>query len=562
MVPEWTRDGVVLPGPWHFRQELRHDPSARRLSQVLAERPPAEVIYTLDVTVRALEARHVRHQEIRSLGIRHGIRVDFLVIGIESGDPVADGGLAEDKRLCRHARPIGRMGQYARANLDAILSGRERHVPPIARLHAIRHGNADVAPVDDKRHVAHIRERHHVYRLVREHRHARAHEPQLRLWVPVRLVQVERVLGRLAVIRDESLVVDAVPVCLVPPVGGEVEHHPREYPPDGRIALHAMQGAGVQIRLVLFGIGIEIRPRARKRIAMLADGRPASELADRDHSARRHFRQHAANGIRQVPSAVTRIPRLKVVPARIQVESLRVRYAVYRPAQGVAPRRDRRARSVVAFDLRVYLLQQGDGRLHRHVLAALPENLVVEPPHHDGRAVPVLGDHLPRHDKGVRAEGLGEGKLVYERELRPYEKAARVAEPIELGGMWIVRRPHGVRAHPLDPVHVLRQVGRRHGPALPVPVLVLVHAMKLPPMPIQVKAVRSEFYRAEPERLLHLVAASRPLDPQRQLIEVRILRRPEPRIREIEFLHFVLAAKHRDAGHDVACRRIWLKHDP
>ena len=83
VVPGRAHDRVVYAAPRHLREELRHAPSAVAPAQMLAVRPPAEVVRSFDVLVRAGKARHVAEHEILGCRVGNRVRVQLFVRRVE-----------------------------------------------------------------------------------------------------------------------------------------------------------------------------------------------------------------------------------------------------------------------------------------------------------------------------------------------------------------------------------------------------------------------------------------------------------------------------------------------
>lgn len=83
VVAKRTTDRVVPSRPADVRQKLRDDPPVRRVAQMLAIRPPAEIIRPLNVRVRTREARRVLQEERLRRRVRNGVRVALVVRRVE-----------------------------------------------------------------------------------------------------------------------------------------------------------------------------------------------------------------------------------------------------------------------------------------------------------------------------------------------------------------------------------------------------------------------------------------------------------------------------------------------
>ena len=90
VVAEGTRDRVVRARPADVRQELAHRPAAvLRAAQVLAVRPPAEVVRPLDVLVGTLEERDLAPDRPQRRLVGKRVRVDLVDVEVEAVEAAA-----------------------------------------------------------------------------------------------------------------------------------------------------------------------------------------------------------------------------------------------------------------------------------------------------------------------------------------------------------------------------------------------------------------------------------------------------------------------------------------
>ena len=121
-------DRVVFRGPAHGRQELGDDETVRRLLDVLAVGPPAEVVGPLDLRVGALEPRHVLPQELRRLGVRDYLRVQLLVGGVEPLDVRVNRGRLQDRLRGGRGGSHNAMASSSGTTRTRDAKGRPRHL--------------------------------------------------------------------------------------------------------------------------------------------------------------------------------------------------------------------------------------------------------------------------------------------------------------------------------------------------------------------------------------------------------------------------------------------------
>ena len=118
------------------------------------------------------------------------------------------------------------------AELDDILPLGKRHGLPANDLYRVRGLHTGNAAVDEKRHIAAAGEADNGCGRIGRFRHPLRAYMKHGLLRPVRLEEIEDVLLRCTVARDQSLVVDSVLAALAPSVRGEVEHRPDERTPE------------------------------------------------------------------------------------------------------------------------------------------------------------------------------------------------------------------------------------------------------------------------------------------------------------------------------------------
>lgn len=77
-------DGVIRPGPGHGGQELGDHMAHGRFPEMLAQRPPTEIIGALQCFIRAVQQRNLAQQKIRRGTVGNQRRIKLLVLRIES----------------------------------------------------------------------------------------------------------------------------------------------------------------------------------------------------------------------------------------------------------------------------------------------------------------------------------------------------------------------------------------------------------------------------------------------------------------------------------------------
>ena len=88
VVAGWATDRVVLAAPADFGEKLGDYEPIWGLLDMLAERPPTEVIDLLDVLIRTLESRHVVNHPVRRGFVRDGLSEMGVVLTVERFDIV------------------------------------------------------------------------------------------------------------------------------------------------------------------------------------------------------------------------------------------------------------------------------------------------------------------------------------------------------------------------------------------------------------------------------------------------------------------------------------------
>src|SRR5689334_21204472 len=78
---------------------------------------------------------------------------------------------------------------------------------------------------------------------------------------PVCFVKVERVLFRLAIVRNQTFVVATADAAFVSPVTGKIKHVPDERAPDERATFHLRPGFFMQQGLPLFRMPLAVVAR-------------------------------------------------------------------------------------------------------------------------------------------------------------------------------------------------------------------------------------------------------------------------------------------------------------
>lgn len=83
VVARRTINRVVLSRPRHVGQKFRDDEAVGCQLDVLAIRPPAEIVNFLNVLIRALKERNVVLKKIPSGAIRNISGIKFMIIRVE-----------------------------------------------------------------------------------------------------------------------------------------------------------------------------------------------------------------------------------------------------------------------------------------------------------------------------------------------------------------------------------------------------------------------------------------------------------------------------------------------
>ena len=98
-MPHGARHRVVRPGMAHRLDELREHTAIRRLSDVLAVRPPAKVVRFLKLPRRAFEERRVLDNPCPRLRVGNEIDDVLRLRGVEPGEGLGVPGHVRANRI-------------------------------------------------------------------------------------------------------------------------------------------------------------------------------------------------------------------------------------------------------------------------------------------------------------------------------------------------------------------------------------------------------------------------------------------------------------------------------
>ena len=68
-----TTDGVESPGVFHRHHELRYDEAIGRLNQMLAKRPPTEIVNLFKIPVGAFEKRDIPLEPFKGMQVANKV---------------------------------------------------------------------------------------------------------------------------------------------------------------------------------------------------------------------------------------------------------------------------------------------------------------------------------------------------------------------------------------------------------------------------------------------------------------------------------------------------------
>ena len=259
---------------------------------------------------------------------------------------------------------------------------------------------------------------------------------------PVRLVEEEGVLARLAVVADEALVVDAGGVAFVAPVAGEVEHVPDERAPAGRVIADRPVVSLMHDGLPFLGMPAAGGDALGRVLLVLADGSAGTVFAHADAAVLAEpvvFLQHLGHAVG-----------VSLIPAGVGVERDEVGDVGEADAVRLVGGTRGETGGILLLGECVEFLEQ-----HLEIRRRAMIHLVEKTPAEDRRMVAMLRDHFAQLALRVLREGGIVAGAIHVRHLGPDEQARLVAQRVKLPGMRVMREPHAASADFPDEPHVL-----------------------------------------------------------------------------------------------------------
>lgn len=185
--------------------------------------------------------------------------------------------------LQRPNAAVGKSSAFAfRLHFNDVLTWLERDALEIADTDAVGALCAHGLAVNAERHGAAVAEHLDVCCLACAFRVASACDVDHRLRVPVGLIEEEGILSHFAVVRHQSLVVDARSVALCSVGRSEVKHVPHESSPYEGAFADDFPVADVVFRLPVFWVPPACWVGLYERVLLMIDARSSTIFADTD----------------------------------------------------------------------------------------------------------------------------------------------------------------------------------------------------------------------------------------------------------------------------------------